>query len=257
MAGVSRFVGALGLVVSLSFVAASPAWAHADYRGSTPSDGATVSEAPSEVVAEFTEPPAPGSTLRIFDPCGAQVDSGSYSYQGFPLNRMSTSMSSDKAGRFSVEWTVISAADGHTTRGFFSFDASQGASCPGSDGSDGSDGSGGSGSEGSGTAARSSTQTATEEASVSNDGSGTSSKSKKGSAKRNATKATGKNDGSSSDGTDARGATLVQEERPEDEEERAASDDIPVDWLIVGLCISALIGAVGGRVYAGIVSPRR
>lgn len=46
-----------------------------------------MSSPPSEVWAEFTEPPAPGSTLKVYDGCGAQVDNGDSRVEGFRFGR--------------------------------------------------------------------------------------------------------------------------------------------------------------------------
>lgn len=234
------------LVLALGMI--SPAGAHADYRGSDPGDGETVSSPPSSVKAEFTEPPASGSTLEVHDPCGARVDSGNYSYEGFPLNTMSVSMSATRAGEYQVQWTVVSAADGHTTRGVFTFVSSGGEKCPSAGGEPEPDEADTSNDPSSSSASDEETSTDGPRNSEAAEREADEKQSKSGA------KAKAKNGKGGSEST-AETATidLAQAEA----QEQAAKEDLPVDWLIVGLSISALIGAIAGRIYAGIRGPRR
>ncbi len=75
----ARVAGAALFVVALVLPIA-PAWGHAAYTGSDPPDEGTVARPPSEVWAEYSEPIGPGSYLKIYDPCGARVDNGDWSY---------------------------------------------------------------------------------------------------------------------------------------------------------------------------------
>lgn len=248
--GVAGFLTAL-VAMALPLPSAS---AHADYRDSTPADGAMVSSPPSSVRAEFTEAPADGSTLKIYDACGDRVDSGGYTYEGIPFNSITVSMSGDKAGEYAVEWTVVSEEDGHATRGTFTFTSSGGGSCPGASGGRGNGGgkndSGGSGpNDGAGDVSGTATGGSTSEGSSSSSEGGEGRPDASGEGK-DRTKAKNR---AATDKADERDMILTGES---DDAPPPAEEDIPMDWLIVGLSISALIGAVGGRVYAGIVGPR-
>ncbi|MBA2725471.1 MAG: copper resistance protein CopC, partial [Actinobacteria bacterium] len=86
-----------GALLVLLVLPTSPAFAHAAYKESSPADKSTVSSPPTEVWAEFTEPPAQSSQLEIYDPCGERVDSGSASILAY---RMTTTMSSDRQGTY-------------------------------------------------------------------------------------------------------------------------------------------------------------
>ena len=125
-----RFAKASSAVVlSLVWAVASalPASAHAAYKESNPADESTVSAAPSTVWAEFTEPPADGaSTIEIYDPCGDRVDAGDSSASGYRVN---VSMTGTKAGVYTARFKVLSTLDGHATQGEFTFTVSSGDSC--------------------------------------------------------------------------------------------------------------------------------
>lgn len=243
-AGLLVLLGAL--VLALGTI--SPAVAHADYRGSDPADGETVSSPPSDVKAEFTEPPASGSSLVVHDPCGERVDSGNYSYEGFPLNTMSVSMSATRAGEYRVQWTVVSAADSHTTRGVFTFVSSGGEKCPQAAGEPDADGE---------NTAGGSSSSETEEAASKGDPGGEVAAADSGpNDKQGKPGKTRPKNGKSRSDRAGETATIDLAET-EVAQERADKEDLPVDWLIVGLSISALIGAIAGRIYAGIRGPRR
>lgn len=122
-------VGCTLALVALT-CAAAPAGAHAAYRASDPADEETVAQAPSSVWAEFTEPVTLDSRLEVYDPCGERVDGGDSSVTGY---RITVSMASERAGTYTVAFSVISAVDGHPTQGSFTFRAAQGEPCPGAE----------------------------------------------------------------------------------------------------------------------------
>jgi hypothetical protein len=63
-----RLLGAGAAFASIAIAGwASGAAAHAASKESGAADGSTVSAPPASVWAEYTEPPAPGSYLRVFD----------------------------------------------------------------------------------------------------------------------------------------------------------------------------------------------
>ena len=116
-------------VVALAIVGgtSAPASAHAAYKNSDPADETSVSSAPSQIWAEFTEPPGPGSFMEVFDECGEQVDAGDSRNDGY---RIYLSMSGTRSGTYRVTFNVASATDSHVTRGEFTFMAASGEPCP-------------------------------------------------------------------------------------------------------------------------------
>jgi methionine-rich copper-binding protein CopC len=116
------------IAVVLAAMSGGPASAHATYEDSDPADDSTVGSAPSSVWAEFSETLADGSYLKIYDPCGRQVDDGNVqrSLDGY---RMTVGMSSLMKGVFTVRFQASSGVDGHVTGGQFTFEVTSGDSC--------------------------------------------------------------------------------------------------------------------------------
>jgi methionine-rich copper-binding protein CopC len=234
-------VAVLALSVGLGW--AGTASAHAAYKDSDPADESTVSSSPASVWAEFTEPLSQASTLKIFDPCGSQVDAGDVQIAGY---RMTVSMSSQMAGEFTVAFVANSSLDGHTTNGEFTFISSSGDPC--TSGSDDKTGA-------SQPDAQSSDQTAV------------ASETQAPAAEENAApKSTDSADGATSDASAKdRGKSkrkpradieLAADQTPEPPSEPSLFGDMPWGSFGVALLFALLIGAAGGKVYAGIMGPR-
>lgn len=242
----------LFLVVTVAWLAVpGVASAHAAYEDSTPGNGETVSSPPDRVIVDFTERIVPESTLSISDPCGAEVDND----DSVVVNdRITTSMSADKRGTYTVRFAVQSAVDGHNTEGQFTFTSSGGSPCdserqeaePDDDASrerrtqdqtreqDRTDTEGGLGDGGQGS----------REA-----GSGRSTDRRRNDARTKVDKG------------DRAGATASLRDIAAGEEELEVNDatsiwdGIPLGEFAVALGVAALIGAAGGRIYAGIMGP--
>ena len=224
---------------------------HAAYKSSEPGDRATVDSAPSRVTAEFTEPLADGSYLQVTDPCGAGVDAGDVNIVGY---EMSVSMSGDKAGRYSVFYKAFSRLDPHVVEGTFSFTATSGASCPSAEeelvASEGGKEAAPRSAGGGGQAPSSGGGVEVAQAS-SNDRAG------EGGARSASRSGTG---GSSQPpGREPTSATVPNLAAPEETETprpTGALEGIPLGPFVVSLLLAALIGAAGGKIYAGIMGPR-
>lgn len=240
----------------------SSALAHANLEASRPGAGETVGSPPGEVWTKYTEELQSGS-LEVYDPCGTRVDNGD---PRVVLDEMTVSVSADKAGTYSVRWRVLSV-DGHTTAGDFSFTSSGGSACPGSgssggggDGDGGGNGSGGNGGGGDRTGSSSSSgggdggnaQSSPGQQSGGGDGSTGGDARKDGKGKK---KVKGGHSGHHQHGKgDKKGEGKREIELAGGPSEVPPSDpsDIPTDWLLISLAISALVGAAGGRVYVNI-----
>jgi hypothetical protein len=189
--------------------------------------------------------------MSIYDPCGEQVDGGDSQATGY---RLTVSMAGSRAGTYTVEWVVLSSVDGHTTEGSFTFTATEGDSCPGTDSDPGGGGGnktdggsrprGGGGSQpdsgsGSGSAAPSGPGTADDTRGA-------------GDGKGKSTTRRGRDGRQGADGRTASDLDTAAAPQPEDAPARDG-DDIPIGGLLIALAIAALIGAAGGRVYVGIM----
>jgi methionine-rich copper-binding protein CopC len=98
---------------------AGPAWAHASLQSSTPTDGASLADAPAEVALRFTEAINPASVaVAVRGADNAVATDGSARVAGAvvtqPLRRLLT------AGQYTVTFQVVSA-DGHRIDGTLRF----------------------------------------------------------------------------------------------------------------------------------------
>jgi methionine-rich copper-binding protein CopC len=224
----------LGLVGVAMLVLAPPAFGHAAYKESSPADESTVSSPPSEVWAEFTEPVTDESFLLVFDPCGRQVDNGDSAPSGF---RVTVTMSGGAAGKYRVEFHVISELDGHHTNGDFTFTSTGGEACPGTEAPEEESAGGASESKGGG-GAPSETEVG-----------------KAGGAKAGGAKTDG---GKAASASGSRGREALERRDPSRKilaAERGDLDEIPIDALLWGYAVAALVGAAGGFAYSAILGP--
>lgn len=238
-----------GVVAALVVTFVGPALGHAAYSDSDPTDEATVSSPPGEVWAEFTEPPADGSTLKIFDECGRQVDNGDSRLEAF---RIYITMSSSTSGTYRVAFRVLSAYDNHVTTGDFTFDSTGGESCAGEQEVDsGDDGDGKSNDkDGTGSDGGSGNGSGSDGTAGATDGSGSGGSGDRGDG--GGSGGAGNDEGRSDDaaaGGDDGGIDLARDrERPE----KGLMEGIEWGEFAFALAIAALIGAAGGKVYAEI-----
>lgn len=101
--------------------AAPPAGAHALLTESSPADGATVDQSPSEVLLTFTESLDPLLTVvHVLDASGARVEGGRTEIPGLPT-RARVPLGPLAQGTYTVTWRTTSTADGHTTVGTVAF----------------------------------------------------------------------------------------------------------------------------------------
>ena len=118
---VRALVLALFVVVAaaVSAVSAAPAMAHAALVETSPADGATLDESPSEIHLTFNETVnAPTGGLRVFDSDGARVDRADQG-QSSP-DTLTLQVPELDDGTYVATYRVTSA-DGHVVRGAFIF----------------------------------------------------------------------------------------------------------------------------------------
>lgn len=106
-----------GLVVALILVAPGVAYAHGDVESTTPADGDHVAQPPEEVLITFSQPPTADSRFEVLDGCDDDVLAD---VEGEGPNAV-LKIAGGSTGSWTVRYRVISATDGHSTRGNFSF----------------------------------------------------------------------------------------------------------------------------------------
>jgi len=100
------------------------AFAHAFVIGSDPVDGSTINAAPSVVRIYFNEAIGPASVAHVFAPDGHIVDAARSSIPRTNSRELDTPLTTPGAlpqGGYTVRWTALSDADGHTTHGVIGF----------------------------------------------------------------------------------------------------------------------------------------
>ena len=118
-----------GLVAALATLApATPAWSHASLVKSSPAGGASLSKAPSEIRAWFSEElKVKGSTLRLYDSYQKLLASGGTDPAVAKHDVMRIAAPRLANGAYLVKWHAISADDNEPRDGSFKFSIGMGA----------------------------------------------------------------------------------------------------------------------------------
>ncbi len=120
--GTLRRVGLVGFLLLALGALAPAASAHALLQSSDPSAGATLGSSPTSVTLTFGERPDPRlSTIKVLDTAGRNhASAAAEAVEGQPLElRVAVEPLPD--GVYTVSWRTLSAVDGHSAAGAFSF----------------------------------------------------------------------------------------------------------------------------------------
>ena len=124
----TRVPATLGVVLLLLGAPAS-ALAHAELLLASPPPGTGLAQAPGAVVIKFSEPLNQSlSRIEVVDATGADVGSGPTEPVPGDADAMRRPLGLLPTGQYTVRWTSVSALDGHTLRGSYSFAVGTGAS---------------------------------------------------------------------------------------------------------------------------------
>ncbi len=116
-----------GVAIALAFPAA--AFAHATPVQYTPEASSVLGTAPASVRIQFSERIEPGvSSISVFGPDGAKVNIGNGGVNPNDARLFGAALMNGGKGTYTVSWQVISADDGHFTKGAYVF--SVGAESP-------------------------------------------------------------------------------------------------------------------------------
>jgi copper transport protein len=115
-------IGALAAAAQLSAACVRPAWGHANARGTDPPQGARLTVLPPSIRLWFDEAVVPEvSTLRLLDRAGKAVQEGPLKFTDSERKAAEFALGRIEPGAYTVAWKVLSAVDGHVTRGAFAF----------------------------------------------------------------------------------------------------------------------------------------
>ena len=122
-----KFAGTLvlGALAVVTLFTASPVFAHARYKSSTPNAGEVVATSPARLEITFTQQIQKVSGTYAIDVAhdrGASVSAGSATVDDTDRTKLSVVLQADlTAGRYVVNWKNVSDADGDAATGAFSF----------------------------------------------------------------------------------------------------------------------------------------
>lgn len=117
------------LIVSCMVLACAaptaPAAAHGDVQATNPAPVSSVRRAPRSVAVTFTEAPTRQAVLEVTDGCKRNVG------QGVEVDGVTATVrvATGQPGKWRVSYNVISAVDGHETRGGYAFTVAGGKDC--------------------------------------------------------------------------------------------------------------------------------
>jgi len=116
-----RRLRSISLALVCALAAPLAAFAHAHLDRSMPAAGATLKDAPPEVMLWFTEAVEPKfSTIEVRDATGATVQDGAASAVPGNTAQLRIKLKPVAAGTYTVKWRVLSV-DTHRSQGDFTF----------------------------------------------------------------------------------------------------------------------------------------
>ncbi|MGB8647422.1 MAG: copper resistance protein CopC, partial [Anaerolineae bacterium] len=116
----------LGVALSLLLASVSVISAHASLVKANPAPNAVLGQAPGQVQLWFDEEVEPAfSQVQVIDSARTRVDSGSLALAPGDSKSLVTPLKPLGNGTFAVVWKVLSATDGHITRGVYAFSVGQ------------------------------------------------------------------------------------------------------------------------------------
>ncbi len=150
--GAARLV-LLWIAAGLALVVfgAGPAVAHGELESTIPDRNSVLKGPPDHIIINFTEPPAKPSVVVVRDGCNDSI----IDEVAFEDRTAHVFLTDGEPGDWKVSYQVVSAADGHRTRGSYSLTVRGKADCSDEpdNGGGGANGGGGGGGGGDGTAA--------------------------------------------------------------------------------------------------------
>lgn len=116
------FLAFLLLALLISFTAVPPTFAHAVPQTSTPAPNQILSESPDTISIQFNESVVSSlSQIRLLTQGGDQIDVGPVTVADEDSRVLAVTVPPLADGAYLVSWQVLSAVDGHTTAGTYSF----------------------------------------------------------------------------------------------------------------------------------------
>lgn len=115
----------LGLSLAAVVLAAAPAYSHGDVGSTIPEAGSTLKGPPDHLIINFTEPPAKPSVVVVHDGCNDNI----IDEVEFEDRVAHVYLTDGQPGTWKVSYQVVSAADGHRTKGSYALKVQGKADC--------------------------------------------------------------------------------------------------------------------------------
>ena len=106
-----------GTVAIMVLACFAPAAAHSRFISSIPKKDAQLAAPPKTIELNYSEPPTGDAVVTVRDGCGDDV----VTEVAVSNTKVSAPLSTGQAGVWRVRYGVVSAVDGHPTRGAFTF----------------------------------------------------------------------------------------------------------------------------------------
>lgn len=114
----------LAVLLAALLIGLPPAWAHANLLRSEPAAGVALAAAPATIGLWFTEPlESAFSGVRLLDSAGNVVTEPLAAVDPADNSHLTLTLAPGALpdGLYTVDWRVVSAADGHSTQGSYAF----------------------------------------------------------------------------------------------------------------------------------------
>jgi methionine-rich copper-binding protein CopC len=134
-------------VVACLLAVAAPAWGHGREIKTDPKRNAELGRPPAAVTIELTEAATDDAVVEVADGCNENITA----HIAVSEETITAHLAQGQPGEYHVDWSVVSAVDGHPTKGAFEFSVKGKPDCSGNGGGGGgedggdADGTGGGG----------------------------------------------------------------------------------------------------------------
>lgn len=115
------------VTVLMWFLVSGTASAHGDIEATDPAADSTTNRVPRQITIDFTEAPSNGADIRVVDGCKREV---AEQVRLQPDGSAKIAVDKDaEPGSFKVSYRIVSAEDGHPSKGSYAFTVSGKRDC--------------------------------------------------------------------------------------------------------------------------------
>jgi methionine-rich copper-binding protein CopC len=127
------------VTIALGLTIPGKAFAHGDIESTIPEAGSKLGKAPNHLIINFTEAPTKDAVFKVLDGCGRDVIDQAAVQGGTGHIFLG---SGAEPGKWKVSYKVVSAVDGHPSKGSYGLTVKGKRDCGGAGGGNGAGGAG-------------------------------------------------------------------------------------------------------------------